>query len=108
MFHEQELYIITWVGKVLFMAHPVINQNLGEKVVIDSQPMLNFTSNDYLGMADNKELKKNIKEAIDKHGLGSTGSRRLSGNHSLFLNTEASISSWVGKEAGVLLILVIK
>ena len=84
------------------MNWPIIESNNGIKVRINDQDLLNFTSNDYLGLAQNIELKETMATAINKYGLGSTGSRRLSGNHRLFLDTEESIASWIGKESAVM------
>ena len=58
--------------------------------------VLNFTSNDVLGLASNRRINAAIKQAIDCYGMGSTGSRRLSGNHQVFLETEALIADWIG------------
>ena len=84
------------------MKWPVINENRDQDVVINQQVRMNATSNDYLGMANNQALKQCIADAIMTYGVGSTGSRRLSGNHQIFLDTEQYIANWVGKPAGVL------
>ena len=43
--------------------------------------LIDFYSNDYLGMAQNQAVKAAIQSALDKEGtLGATGSRLISGN----------------------------
>lgn len=81
---------------------PLIIRKKRSFVTVGKNQMVNFSSNDYLGFSDNEELKAYVKTAIDWYGLGATGSRRLSGNHQLYLETEAHIAYWVGKPAGVM------
>ena len=84
------------------MNWPVIDDMDDELVNIGGQWLLNFTSNDVLGLASNRRINAAIKQAIDCYGMGSTGSRRLSGNHQVFLETEALIADWIGKPSAVL------
>ena len=84
------------------MNWPVIESSDLGLVKVNGADLLNFTSNDYLGLSQNNELKNTVSEAINAYGLGSTGSRRLSGNHQIFLDTEEFIAHWVGKEAAVM------
>ena len=79
-----------------------IAKKMNAFATVGDRELINFVSNDYLGLSDNKELKECVKSAIDVYGLGATGSRRLSGNHQLCLDVEAHIAKWVGKESGVL------
>ena len=80
---------------------PVISELREELVTINNQKMLNFSSNDYLGFSQNDELKEQMVQAVHMFGLGSTGSRRLSGNHDLFLSTEQKYADWLQKESAV-------
>ncbi len=52
--------------------------------------LIDFVSNDYLGLACNEELAQNIRmrENEDFPKIGSTGSRLLSGNHGYYAQTE--------------------
>ena len=81
---------------------PLILHKKHSLATAGNQQMVNFTSNDYLGFSDNEELKAHVKSAVDLYGLGATGSRRLSGNHQVYLETEAHIAHWIGKPAGVM------
>ena len=53
---------------------------------------IDFCSNDYLGLARNSESIKAGMEAVEKFGTGSTGSRLLSGNKSIFEDFEEQIA----------------
>ncbi|MBV6646676.1 MAG: 8-amino-7-oxononanoate synthase [Cyclobacteriaceae bacterium] len=55
-----------------------------------------FVSNDYLGLARNRELAERIRERWDSEGFianGGTGSRLLSGNHSFYKELERMLSA---------------
>ncbi len=53
---------------------------------------IDFCSNDYLGLARNSESIKAGMEAVETFGTGSTGSRLLSGNKSIFEDFEEQIA----------------
>lgn len=66
---------------------------------------IDFTSNDYLGFARSVELKKRISEAeneFSEAGVGSTGSRLLTGNSKLAEQVEKQIASFHGSETALL------
>lgn len=84
------------------MNWPVIKKTNLDTVNINDHTLMNGTSNDYLGLSQHPDLKSAITNAVMTHGVGSTGSRRLSGNHQSFLDTESCIAQWVGTPAGVM------
>jgi len=49
-------------------------------VIFKGQEVLNFSSNDYLGLANDSRLKKAAIQAIEEYGLGSGASRLICGN----------------------------
>jgi 8-amino-7-oxononanoate synthase len=73
----------------------------GREIILDGKRVLNFCSNDYLGLADDERVKKAAIEAIAEYGLGSGASRLVCGNMgphekletelALFKNTESAL-----------------
>ena len=63
-----------------------------------------FISNDYLGLAEDNELRKQFFSTISEKNLlsGSTGSRLLSGNYSEATLFEKEIANSYQKEAALL------
>lgn len=57
------------------------------------QEVINFASNDYLGLAGDERLMKAAIAAIQEFGTGSTGSRLLSGHRELHRDLERAIAS---------------
>lgn len=65
----------------------------GATVLLSGQKVINFASNDYLGLAADENLKTDAIQAIQKFGTGSTGSRLLSGHRELHRELEQAIAS---------------
>ncbi len=53
--------------------------------------MLNLASNNYLGYAGDKGLKKTMSDAVMTYGIGATASRLIVGNHSLYEKAEKAL-----------------
>ncbi|MBL1209874.1 8-amino-7-oxononanoate synthase [Geminocystis sp. GBBB08] len=66
----------------------------GAVIELDGQKLVNFASNDYLGLSADERLINSAIEAIQKYGTGSTGSRLLSGHRKLHEDLEKAIASW--------------
>ncbi|MBW4669828.1 MAG: 8-amino-7-oxononanoate synthase [Cyanomargarita calcarea GSE-NOS-MK-12-04C] len=62
-------------------------------VVLEGREVINFASNDYLGLAGDKRLIQAATTAIQEFGTGSTGSRLLSGHRELHRELEKAITS---------------
>jgi len=52
----------------------------GRKIIVDGQEVLNFCSNNYLGLADDARLRAAAKESLEGQGFGSGASRLVCGN----------------------------
>lgn len=64
----------------------------GAVMVRDGQSVINFASNDYLGLAGDPRLAAAAIEAIETYGTGSTGSRMLSGHRDLHRELELALA----------------
>lgn len=62
---------------------------------------LNFSSNDYLGLAGDAELKKAYQSHIDRYGVGSGASRLVCGTMDVHLELEEKIAALKSAEAGL-------
>ena len=73
----------------------------GPTIQMDGRSLINFASNDYLGLANDPRLKQAAITAIQAWGTGSTGSRLLSGHRSLHSQLETAIADWKQTEAAL-------
>ncbi len=73
----------------------------GPVIAIGGKKFDNFSSNDYLGLADHPDLAKAAAKATLKYGFGAGASRLLAGGTLLHEKLEKSIARWKGVEAAV-------
>lgn len=66
------------------------------------QELLNFCANNYLGLADNDELMKAAKEAMETHGYGMASVRFICGTQDLHKKLEACIAKFFGCDDAIL------
>ena len=62
------------------------------KIRYNNKVLLNFSSNDYLGLSENRYLKNQTIKMIKKYGIGSGSSRLVSGNYDLHEETESILA----------------
>ncbi len=67
-------------------------------IELEGLNVINFASNDYLGLAADSRLKVAAIKAIEQYGTGATGSRLLTGHRQLHSNLEKSIAQIKGSQ----------
>ena len=65
----------------------------GATITLEGRTVINFASNDYLGLAGDRRLIDAAIAAIQTYGVGSTGSRLLSGHRPLHRQLEHEIAA---------------
>src|SRR5215469_12251889 len=63
-------------------------------IQIDGAPCLNFSSNDYLGLANHPALKQAAIQAIEKFGAGSGAARLVCGTLAPFAQLETVLTKF--------------
>jgi len=69
--------------------------------MLDGREVINFSSNNYLGIANHPALAAAAKLAIERYGCGSGASRLISGNMTLHEELEAKLAAFKGTEAAL-------
>jgi 8-amino-7-oxononanoate synthase len=78
-----------------------ISSAQGPEVEIAGRRFINFSSNDYLGLANDPQLREAATVAINEFGVGAGASRLISGNLSPHLRLESALAKWKGTEAAL-------
>lgn len=85
----------------LYNVIDVVEGANGPKIQIGGRELINLSSNNYLGLATNEELKKVAKEAVDSHGVGAGAVRTINGTLDLHVDLEETLARFKGTEAAV-------
>jgi 8-amino-7-oxononanoate synthase len=75
---------------------------VGARVRIDGRELLNFSSNDYLGLANDGAVVEAARGALLRHGLGAGASRLVVGDTAAHQSLERALARFEGTEAAVL------
>jgi 8-amino-7-oxononanoate synthase len=73
----------------------------GPEIEIASHRLINFSSNDYLGLANDSRLRDAAIAAIGEFGVGSGASRLVSGTQSPHVRLERALAKWKRVEAAL-------
>ncbi|WP_342567527.1 glycine C-acetyltransferase [Psychrobacillus sp. FSL K6-4046] len=79
---------------------PVEGAN-GPTIIVGGNELINLSSNNYLGLATNDELKRIAKETIDKYGVGAGAVRTINGTLDLHVKLEEKLAEFKGTEAAI-------
>ena len=73
----------------------------GPEITINGKQYINLSSNNYLGLATNEDLKSAAKHAIDSHGVGAGAVRSINGTLDLHDELEETLAKFKGTEAAI-------
>jgi len=74
----------------------------GARINDGSHDLINFASNDYLGLSRHPELKARAAQFLDRFGTGLGSSRLLSGNLFVYEQIESKLAKFKGTETALL------
>jgi 8-amino-7-oxononanoate synthase len=78
-----------------------IKGSQGPRLVVDGRAVVNFSSNDYLGLANDPLLREVALRAIERYGVGAGASRLVCGNLAPYGELEVRLAAFKGKQAAV-------
>ena len=93
---ENELQSLKDQG--LFNTIRTIGSAQGAWIVVDGKRVLNFCSNNYLGIADHPNLKAAAQQAIEKYGVGPAAVRSIAGTLEIHVEFERRMAAFKGVE----------
>jgi 8-amino-7-oxononanoate synthase len=73
----------------------VLDGRQGPHAVIDGRDVINFASNDYLGLAGDPRLARAAAAAVETGGTGVGSSRLIVGNHREHVALEHAVADWL-------------
>jgi glycine C-acetyltransferase len=87
-----------------YFTFPKLEGEIGPTMIFNGKEKLNWSLNNYLGLANHPEVRKADADAAAKYGLGyPMGARMMSGNSNPHEQLERELAAFCGKEDAILL-----
>jgi len=99
-FMEQELAALEKEGRIINIR--TMDSPADAWMVVDGKKVLNFCTNNYLGLANHPDLKAAAQKAIDEWGVGPGAVRTIAGTQALHTAFEERIAAFKSVEAALL------
>jgi len=86
-----------------FFSRPILAPHPGRVMTFMGRPVVQWSINNYLGLAGNEAVRETALEAVKTYGPGSPmGSRMMTGNTERHIALEKALAEYCGKEAALL------
>ena len=87
--------------KGLFTNIRTLSSPQGAWLTVDGKKVINFCSNNYLGLANHPALCKSAQEAIEKYGVGPAAVRTIAGTMDIHQALEEKVAKFKHAEAAI-------
>ncbi len=96
---DEELANLRQAG--LYTTIRTLGSPQGAWLTVDGERVLNFCSNNYLGLADHPRLVRAAKDAMDAYGVGPGAVRTIAGTMEIHLELEHRLAAFKGVSSAV-------
>ena len=86
----------------IFKKERIITSPQGAEITVNGETVLNFCSNNYLGLSSHPEVIQAAKDTMDTHGYGMSSVRFICGTQDIHKTLEKKISDFYGTEDTIL------
>ncbi len=86
----------------LYKTERIITSDQGAEIEVGGKVVLNFCSNNYLGLAAHPKVIEASKKTVDEHGYGLSSVRFICGTQDIHKELEKKISDFLGTEDTIL------
>jgi len=88
--------------KSLYRLRRLLDGPQGPQIVADGQALLNFSSNDYLGLAADPRLAEAARRGLDDYGVGAGAAHLITGHSSAHHALEEELAAFCGRPRALL------
>jgi glycine C-acetyltransferase len=86
-----------------FFVRPILDPKPGREMLYQGKKVIQWSINNYLGLAENEELRAIAVETARTYGPGAPmGARMMTGNTQKHIDLEKKFAAYMGKEAAIL------
>lgn len=86
----------------LYRKRRIIDSPQGVRLMADGRDLLNFCSNDYLGLANDPRVVEAFKRAAERYGVGGGSAHLVCGHGRAHHALEEELAEWTGRERALL------
>ncbi|MDH5547349.1 MAG: 8-amino-7-oxononanoate synthase [Gammaproteobacteria bacterium] len=86
----------------LYRQRRVVTSPQGAEIVVDGQRLINFASNDYLGLANHPEVVAAFHKGAEQYGVGSGAAHLICGHSHAHHALEEELAAATGRERALL------
>jgi 8-amino-7-oxononanoate synthase len=86
----------------LYRSRHIVESPQGINLICDGKSVINFCSNDYLGLANHPDVINAFKSALDKYGVGSGSAHLICGHSNAHHQLEEELAAFAGRERALL------
>ena len=86
----------------LFKSERIISSEQGAEIIVNGSTVLNFCSNNYLGLSSHPKVLEAAKEYIDHRGFGLSSVRFICGTQDIHKELEKKLAEFLGTEDTIL------
>ena len=92
----------TIAEKGLYRVRRIVESSQGVELQMDGRKLLNFCSNNYLGLANHPAVVKAFKKGAEEFGVGSGSAHLISGHARVHHELEEELAEFTGRERALL------
>ena len=86
----------------LYRSRRIIDSPQDIVIKMDGRHVINFSSNDYLGLANHPEVVNSFKKAVNDFGVGSGSAHLICGHSRIHHALEEELAEFTGRERALL------
>ena len=86
----------------LYRSRRVLSSAQGIEIEVEAKQLINFSSNDYLGLANHPDVIKSFKKAGDDYGVGSGSAHLICGHSRSHHALEEELAEFTGRDRALL------
>lgn len=86
----------------LYRSRHTLQSAQSSVVTVDGRALINFSSNDYLGLANHPDIKQAFVDAVDEVGVGSGSAHLICGHSHYHHKLENALAEFTGRDRALL------
>ncbi len=85
----------------LLRERPVVQSAQKNELLVDGKSLINFSGNDYLGLANSETARQSVKENVELYGFGSGASHLICGHQQPHETLENELAAFMERDAAL-------